>query len=176
MIFWECGLPGLVVVEAQRFSDDRGSFFRAFDTAEWEAQGMQSRVVQVNVSRNSRRGTLRGMHYQAAPHAECKLVLCSRGAIFDVAVDLRPESETFRHWFGVDLNEDEGRMLYIPEGFAHGFVTLVDESELLYLMSERYVPGSARGVRWDDPAFDIVWPIEPVVMSERDASFPDFEW
>jgi len=136
---------------------------------------MSSRVVQCNLSRNLARGTLRGLHHQAAPHEEAKLVRCSRGTIFDVAVDLRPDSPTFRDWFGQELSTENGRMLFVPEGLAHGFITLTDDSEVLYQMSEPYEASAARGVRWDDPAFAIEWPLEPVMISERDRTFPDFQ-
>lgn len=176
MNFVETGLEGLLVVELDSVSDERGSFVRTFDASEWHAQGMDARVVQCNLSRNANRWTLRGMHYQEAPYAETKLVRCSRGAIFDVAVDLRRDSPTFRRWFGLELSEDNERMLHIPEGFAHGFLTLTDVSEVVYQMSEFYVPTHARGVRWDDPAFGIEWPAPPHVISERDRSFPDSRW
>lgn len=176
MIFRDTGLPALVVVELEPVSDKRGSFAHTFDSSEWEARGMCARILQCNLSRNHYRGTLRGMHYQEAPSAECKLVRCSRGAIFDVAVDIRRDSPTFRRWFGLELSDANGRMLYIPEGFAHGFLTLTDGSEVLYQMSESYVPTSARGFRWDDPAFAIEWPAPPLVISERDSGFLDFEW
>jgi len=169
-------LPGLILVELEPVSDERGSFARTFDAAEWKARGMSSRVVQCNLSRNLARGTLRGLHHQAAPHEEAKLVRCSRGTIFDVAVDLRPDSPTFRRWFGQELSTENGRMLFVPEGLAHGFITLTDDSEVLYQMSEPYEASAARGVRWDDPAFAIEWPLEPVMISERDRTFPDFRW
>lgn len=176
MIFSDTGLPGLVLVELEPISDERGSFARSFDAGEWKARGMSSRVVQCNLSRNIARGTLRGMHYQAAPSAEAKLVRCSKGAIYDVAVDLRPESPTFCRWLGEELSADNCRMLFVPEGFAHGFLTLTEDSEVLYQMSEPYEASLARGVRWDDPAFAIEWPLQPLVVSERDRTFPDFRW
>jgi dTDP-4-dehydrorhamnose 3,5-epimerase len=176
MTFKETGIPGLVLVELEPVVDERGSFARTFDAAEWEARGMSGQVVQCNLSRNVRRGTLRGMHYQAEPHAESKLVRCSRGAIFDVAIDLRRESAMFRHWYGVELSAENDRILFIGEGLAHGFLTLTDDSEVLYQMSALYVPSSARGVRWDDPAFGIEWPESPRVMSERDRAYSDFKW
>ena len=176
MIFQDTGLEGLVLVELESVSDERGTFARTFDAAEWEARGMCARVLQCNLSRNVRRGTLRGLHYQEAPHGETKLVRCSRGAIFDVAVDLRRDSPTFLRWFGAELSGENGRMLHIPAGFAHGFLTLADDSEVLYQMSDVYVPEAARGVRWDDAAFAIEWPGPPAVISERDRNYPDFEW
>lgn len=176
MIFHETPLPGLIVVEIEQLVDERGTFARTFDADAWEEHGMCARVVQCNVSRNAASGTLRGLHYQDAPHGETKLVRCARGRIFDVAVDLRPDSATFRDWHGVELSDANGLMLHVPEGFAHGFVTLTDEAEVVYQMSAPYVPSAARGVRWDDPAFAIAWPLDPVVVSERDRSFPDFAW
>jgi dTDP-4-dehydrorhamnose 3,5-epimerase len=176
MIFRETGLAGLMLVELEPISDERGSFARTFDSAEWEKRGMSVQVVQCNLSRNLYRGTLRGMHYQEPPHSESKLVRCSRGAIFDVAVDIRRDSPTFRRWFGIELSDDNGRMLHIPEGFAHGFLTLTDGSEVLYQMSACHSAVSVRGIRWDDPAIGIEWPASPLVISERDRGFPDFEW
>jgi len=174
MTFTETGLSGLVLIELEPVSDERGSFARTFDSAEWEARKMPSAVVQCSLSRNRRKGTLRGMHYQAEPHSETKLVRCSRGAVYDVAVDLRPGSPTFRLWFGEELSEANGRMLHIPAGFAHGFLTLADESEVVYQMADAYVATSARGVRFDDPAFAIEWPAVPLVISDRDRAYPDF--
>ncbi|HXH34716.1 MAG TPA: dTDP-4-dehydrorhamnose 3,5-epimerase [Plantibacter sp.] len=174
MTFAETGLSGLVLIELEPLADERGSFARTFDAAKWEAHGIPSTVVQCSVSRNHRQGTLRGMHYQAEPHGETKLVRCGRGAIFDVAVDLRPDSTTFRRWFGEELSETNGRMLHIPAGFAHGFLTLADESEVVYQMADPYVADAARGLRYDDPAFAIQWPAAPVVISDRDRTYPDF--
>lgn len=175
MTFRDTGLAGLIVIELDPVSDERGSFARTFDSSAWERRGMCTRVVQCNLSRNFARGTLRGMHYQEVPYAETKLVRCSRGAVFDVAVDIRRDSLTFRRWFGLELSDENSCMLYIPEGFAHGFVTLTDDSEVHYQMSDFYVPTSARGIRWDDPALKIEWPITPQVISDRDRGFPDFE-
>jgi dTDP-4-dehydrorhamnose 3,5-epimerase len=163
-------LEGVVVVEPERLADERGYFARTFDV---EALGP---VVQMSTSFNARAGTLRGLHYQAEPHGEGKLVRCTRGAIFDVAVDLRPGSPTLRRWHGVELSEDNGLALYIPPGLAHGFQTLADASEILYAMSTPFVSGAGRGVRWDDPAFGVAWPEPPPggrIMSERDAAYPD---
>jgi dTDP-4-dehydrorhamnose 3,5-epimerase len=176
LTFVETGLERLVVVESIERVDERGSFIRTFDADQWHEEGLASRVVQCSLSRNTRRRTLRGMHYQELPHGEAKLVRCSRGAIFDVAVDLRRDSPTFRRWFGIELTESNGRMLHIPEQFAHGFLTLADDTEVAYQMSAIYAPDYARGVRWDDPAFGIEWPALPEVMSERDRQYPDFEW
>lgn len=174
MIFRDTGLAGLVLIELEPVRDERGSFARTFDAAEWESRGMSSHVVQCNLSRNAVRGTLRGLHYQTAPHGEAKLVRCSAGAIFDVAVDLRRDSPTFCRWFGQELSAENGRMLFIPQGFAHGFLTLTDASEVLYQMSAPYEASAARGVRWDDPVFAIEWPVEPLMLSDRDRGYADF--
>ena len=176
MRFLETTLSGAWLIELDQHGDERGWFARAFDAAEFEARGMNPAVVQCNASFNARRGTLRGMHYQADPHGESKLVRCVRGAIFDVAVDLRADSPTRLRWHGAELSEENRRALYIPAGMAHGFQSLSDDSELLYLMGNAYVPEASRGVRWDDPAFAIDWPEPdgPRIISDRDASFPDF--
>jgi dTDP-4-dehydrorhamnose 3,5-epimerase len=177
MTFHETRVRGVFAIALELHADDRGSFARTFCRREFEAHGIDPRAVQCNVSFNRRRGTLRGMHYQLAPHAEGKLVRCGRGAMFDVAVDLRPQSPTFREWVGVELRSDAGAraaMLYLPPGCAHGFQTLADDTEVVYQMSEYYEPSAQRGFRWDDPAFAIAWP-EPIrVISERDRSYPDF--
>ncbi len=178
MRFVETPLPGVIVIEPERLSDERGWFARTFDRDEFRARGMNAEVIQTNASFNAQAGTLRGMHYQADPHGETKVVRCVRGAIFDVAVDLRRDSPTRGRWHGVELNEENGLGFYIPEGFAHGFQTLSADSEVHYQMGSPYVPEAARGVRWDDPAFGIEWPPAPEgqrVISERDASYPDHE-
>ena len=177
MRFTETPLTGVWVVELEPIEDERGWFARTFDGAEFAERGMTLPVVQANASYNACAGTLRGMHYQAAPDGEAKLVHCVRGAIFDVAVDLREDSPTCRGWYGVELAEDNRRMLYIPAGLAHGFQTLRDGSEVHYLMGHPYVPEAVRGVRWDDPAFAIDWPPPPAggrIVSERDGAFPDW--
>lgn len=165
-------LAGVYVVDLARIEDERGFFARSFCQREFAAHGLNPRLAQSNVSFNRTRGTLRGMHYQIAPHAEAKLVRCTQGAIWDVVIDLRRESPTYRRWVGVELSAETRRALYVPEGFAHGFQTLMDDSEILYLMSEFYDPDSARGVRWDDPAIGIDWPIAKPVISDRDRSYP----
>jgi dTDP-4-dehydrorhamnose 3,5-epimerase len=173
----ETPVEGVFVVESQRIEDERGYFARTFAVEEFEERGLAARVVQCSTSFNMSAGTLRGLHYQAAPHGEAKLVRCTRGAIFDVAVDLRASSSTYLRWFGTDLTGDNGRALFVPEGCAHGFQTLADASEVLYQISTPYVPESARGVRWDDPAFAIEWPAPPAagrIMSRRDAEYHDF--
>jgi dTDP-4-dehydrorhamnose 3,5-epimerase len=170
VILQDMPLPGVRIVEPERIADERGFFARTYDAAELGP------VVQMSTSFNARAGTLRGLHFQADPHAEDKLVRCTRGAIFDVAVDLRPGSPTRLRWIGVELGEDDGRALLVPKGYAHGFQTLRDATEVLYAMSTPFVPGAARGVRWDDPAIGIDWPAPPGgrrTMSERDATYPD---
>lgn len=174
MIFTETPLKGAYVIDPERLADERGFFARTWCRREFEAHGLDPGLAQCNISFNHARGTLRGMHYQAAPHAEAKLVRCTTGAIYDVIVDLRRESSTFCGWFAAELSADNRKMLYIPEGFAHGFLTLTDNTEIFYQISEYYIPESARGVRWDDPAFAISWPVRPEVMSPRDSSYPDF--
>jgi dTDP-4-dehydrorhamnose 3,5-epimerase len=175
MRFLQTPLSGAWVIELEQIEDERGSFARSFDAEEFAARGLNPTVAQCNISFNVRRDTLRGLHYQAEPHGESKLVRCVRGAIFDVAVDLRPDSPTLCRWHGVELNADNRLAFYIPAGFAHGFQTLTDGAEVLYQMGNAYVPEASRGVRFDDPAFGIEWPAaEKVVVSERDRTYPDF--
>ncbi len=175
MNFRETPLPGVLVVESEPHADERGSFVRIWDEAELAQHGLASSPAQWSLSSNTRAGTLRGMHYQEAPHAEAKLVRCVRGALYDVALDLRPDSPTFKRWFAIELREGDAKALYIPEGFAHGFQTLEDDTEVLYAISVPYEASASRGVRWDDPAFGIEWPdAEPRVISERDRTYPDF--
>ena len=171
MLFIETKLAGGYIIELEKIEDDRGFFARTFCQREFEAHGLNPRIAQCSVSFNRRKGTLRGMHYQVAPYEESKLVRCTMGAIYDVAVDLRPESRTFKQWVAVELTGENGRMFYIPQGLAHGFQTLVDNTEVFYQMSEFYRPQCARGVRWDDPAFGMTWPIKEVIISIKDASF-----
>ena len=173
MIFRETKLPGAFVIELEKREDDRGFFARTFCREEFSAHGLNPAVAQCNVSFNKRKGTLRGMHYQAPPFAEAKLVRCTSGAIFDVIIDLRESSATFRQHFAVELCA-AGKMLYIPEGFAHGFQTLLDDTEVFYQMSQPYAPECARGVRWNDPAFGIEWPSAERTILERDRNYPDF--
>jgi dTDP-4-dehydrorhamnose 3,5-epimerase len=167
-------LKGAYLIEFERHEDERGFFARSFCAKEFSAHGLNPHVFQCNVSFNRRRGTLRGLHYQSHPHEEAKLVRCTAGAVYDVIVDIRPESATFKRWHAVELQARSGRLLYIPDGFAHGFQTLEDDSELFYQMSEFYSPELARGVRWDDPTFGIHWPIHPPFLSSRDAGFEDY--
>jgi dTDP-4-dehydrorhamnose 3,5-epimerase len=174
MIFRETPVEGAWIVEPERFEDERGFFARTWDVDELAARGLDAALVQCSISFNRLRGTLRGMHYQAAPHEETKLVRCTAGAIFDVAVDLRPDSPTFCAWAGVELSAANRLALYVPRGCAHGFLTLTDDVEIAYQISERYAPDAARGVRFDDPAFGIAWPAEVTVVNERDRTYPDF--
>ncbi|HMD52415.1 MAG TPA: dTDP-4-dehydrorhamnose 3,5-epimerase [Solirubrobacteraceae bacterium] len=177
MRFTETPLAGVCVVEPERLADERGWFARTFDADQFAARGMSPAVAQCSASFNGMRDTLRGMHYQAEPYGEPKLVRCVRGAIFDVAIDLRPGSETYCSWHGIELSAESGLALYVPAGLAHGFQTLADTTEVLYQMGSRHEPQAARGVRWDDPAFAIEWPAPRVgrVISERDLSYPDFQ-
>ncbi len=176
MIFIETELKGAYIVEPQRLEDERGFFARVWCQREAEAHGIQTQWVQCNISFNTITGTLRGMHYQVAPHEEAKLIRCTMGAAYDVIIDLRPESSTFGQHVAAVLTALNRTMLYVPEGFAHGFLTLEDNTEVHYQMSEFYVAECARGVRWNDHAFGIRWPAEPQVISERDRSHPDFVW
>ena len=177
MLFIETKLAGVYIIELEKREDDRGFFARTFCQREFDAHGLNPRIVQCSVSFNRRKGTLRGMHYQVAPYEETKLVRCTMGAIYDVAVDLRRDSPTFKQWVAVELTADNRTMFYIPEGFAHGFQTLEDNTEVAYQMSEFYHPESARGVRWDDPAFGIKWPEGEIrIISEKDRGYLDYRW
>ena len=173
MKFTATKIPGVTVVEAEPVADERGLFARGFCGREFAAAGLELTVVQTNVSHNERKGTLRGMHYQAEPKPEPKLVSCIRGGIFDIAVDLRPDSPVFCEWVGVELTGSNHKALFVPPGCAHGFLTLSDEAVVSYLMGEFYDADLARGVRWDDSAFGIEWPDAPSVISDRDATWPD---
>jgi dTDP-4-dehydrorhamnose 3,5-epimerase len=174
MIFRATAVTDAWIVEPERHVDERGFFARMWCTSEFAARGLAPCFVQASVSHNPRRGTLRGLHYQAASHPEAKLVRCTQGAIYDVAVDLRPESPTFRAHVAVVLDAANRLALYVPEGCAHGFQTLEDDTEVLYHMSAPYAPEAARGVRWDDPAFAIPWPPADRIIAERDRAYPDF--
>lgn len=173
MRFTATDLEGAYLVDLERIEDDRGFFARAWCEREFAEHGLDATVVQCNLSFNHRRGTVRGMHYQAAPHQEVKLVRCIRGAIYDVIVDLRPDSATYGRWLGVELDQRNRRMLYVPKGFAHGYQTLEDETEVFYQVSEPYHPGSERGVRWNDPAIAIAWPVPVTEISSKDRGLPD---
>ena len=172
MIFRETTLKGAFVIEMEKFEDKRGFFARAWCQKEVEANGLVSRVVQTNISFNKKRGTLRGMHYQVAPYEQVKLVRCTAGAIYDVIIDLRPDSPTFRKWTGVELTAENYTMLYVPENVAHGFQTLEDNTEVTYQVSQFYSPESERGVRYDDPVFQVEWPLPVEVISEKDIAWP----
>lgn len=173
MKFIPAGIAGAYVIDPERLEDERGYFARTFCRDEFAVHGLNPELVQCNVSFNLKKGTLRGLHYQAKPHEEAKLVRCTRGAIYDVIVDIRKGSPTSGQWFAVELSAANGRMLYIPEGFAHGFQALEDASEVFYQMSERYVPEAARGIRWNAPGIGIRWPIPNPIVSQRDAGFSD---
>jgi len=175
MIFTETHLAGVFVVDIERRSDERGFFARTWCRDELEARGLVTALSQCSVSLNARAGTLRGMHYQAAPHEETKLVSCPRGAIYDVVLDLRPSSPTYRRWFAAELTQENLRALYVPAGCAHGFQTLAPDTLVQYQISARYSPAHARGVRWNDPAFGIDWPSGERVLSARDATYGDFD-
>ncbi len=174
MFFTEAKLKGAFVIGLDRKADLRGFFARTFCVQEFEAHGLSPRVVQCNMSYNRHRGTLRGMHWQAPPSAEAKLIRAVRGSVLDVIVDLRPGSPTYLQHVAVELTASNGQMLYIPEGFAHGFQTLEDETEVFYQMSEFHAPEQARGARWNDPAFGIAWPLPDPTMSDRDRTWPDY--
>jgi len=174
MIFSETELKGAFLVEPDRKEDSRGFFARTWDQEEFESHGLNSRLVQCSLSFNKKKGTLRGMHYQVAPFEETKLVRCTKGEIFDVIIDLRPRSSTFKKHFSVILNDENRTMLYIPEGFAHGFQTLADNTEIFYQMSQFFLPGHSGGVRWNDPVFGIQWPPGERIILERDMNYPDF--
>jgi len=175
MIFEFTTLAGLVIIHPERLQDHRGFFARTFCEREFLNHGLATRFPQCNISFNAKRGTLRGIHYQREPEPEIKIVRCTRGGIYDVAVDLRRHSDSYLKTFSIELTKDNCLSLYIPAGFAHGFQTLVDNSEVFYQMGEFYNPNLAAGVRWSDPTFDISWPIPEPVISDRDRSFPDFE-
>jgi dTDP-4-dehydrorhamnose 3,5-epimerase len=172
MKFSETKIPGVFLLELEKRTDDRGYFARAWCAREFQEQGLNPRLVQINTALSHKAGTLRGIHYQEPPFAEAKLVRCLRGAIFDVAVDLRPESPTFTEWVACELTADNGRMLYVPEGCGHGYQTLVDETEMLYQTSEFYAPQAARGALWNDAQIGVRWPLAVSEMSEADRNWP----
>ena len=172
MIFTETQLKGAYLIEPERLKDERGFFARSFCCKEFKEHRLDLQVVQCNISYNTFKGTLRGMHYQVAPKAEAKLVCCTRGAIHDVIIDLRPDSVTRYQWISIKLSADNLRMLYIPKEFAHGFQTLEDNTEIFYMMSEFYSPDHARGLRWDDPVFGIEWPLKEKIISDKDRNRP----
>lgn len=175
MIFNKTQLEGAYIIDVKRIEDERGFFGRSYCKEEFEAHGLNTDVKQVNVSYNKVKGTLRGMHMQLSPYEESKLVRCTQGAIFDVIVDMRTYSPTFKQWIGVELSADSYRMLYVPEGFAHGFITLKDNTHVTYQVTQAYTPAAERGYRWDDPAFNIIWPFMPSLISDKDKAHPLFE-
>lgn len=175
MKFTETKLKGAYLIEIEKLEDERGFFGRSWCANEMKEHGLNANISQANVSFNKKKGTLRGMHYQIAPYQEAKLIRCSGGSIFDVIIDLRKDSPTYKQWIGVELSSENYKMLYVPEDFAHGFITLEDNTEISYMMSEFYVPGAGATIRWNDPLFNIEWPIEPVLMSEKDEFQADFK-
>ncbi len=175
MVFLETKLPGVFEIHIDASPDERGFFARTWCQQEFESQGLSGRIVQCSLSFSTRKGTLRGMHYQVAPCEETKLIRCTKGAIYDVVLDLRPESPLFKKWVAVELTAEKRNLIYVPQGCAHGFLTLEDRTEATYQMSEFRNAESARGVRWDDPAFQIKWPAKVEVISERDRTYPDFK-
>jgi len=174
MDFLETTIPGAFLVTLKKITDDRGYFGRGFCRDEFKAHGLIGDMVQLNVGSSHKKGTLRGMHFQARPHQEAKFVRCTRGALYDVVVDLRHDSPTRLRWFGAELTADNGKMLYVPEGFAHGYQTLVDDTDMYYLTSATYAASAAGGVRHDDPAFGIRWPLPVSVISDADGRWPDY--
>ncbi len=175
MIFRDTALDGVIEIEFERIEDDRGHFARTWSRDAFEAHGLAGDFVQCNTSFNHQRGTLRGLHFQVDPHQEAKLIRCTRGRVFDVAVDVRADHPTRGDWCAVELSADDGRMLFIPGGFAHGFQTLDDASEVFYQMSAPYAPLAARGIRWNDPDLAIDWPLASPILSERDQTLPHFQ-
>jgi dTDP-4-dehydrorhamnose 3,5-epimerase len=175
MIFTETKLKGAFIIELEKKIDERGFFARAWCQKEFEHHRLVRQMVQANVSFNKKRGTLRGMHYQITPYEEAKLVRCTRGAIYDVIIDLRSDLPTYKQWIGVELTSENYRMLYVPENFAHGLITLEDNTEVTYQVSQFYSPGSEKGIRYNDAAFGIKWPIPVNVISEKDKSWPDYQ-
>lgn len=175
MKFSDTNLDSAKLIDLETFADNRGYFARAFCEKEFAEAGLVSRFVQCNMSGSERKGTLRGLHYQVAPHEEVKLVRAIRGAIWDCIIDLRPESPTYLKWQGFELTQDNKRMLYVPQGFAHSYLTLTDDTEVFYMVSAFYAPGAEKGIRYNDPAFNIEWPVPIEVISDKDAAHPDFE-
>lgn len=174
MIFHKTILPGVFIIEPEPIPDHRGFFARVFCREKFQQLGLSSDLDQCSVSFNKRQGTLRGMHYQMDPFGEVKIIRCTMGAIFDVILDLREDSPTFKQWIGIELSSKNRKMLYVPEGLAHGFQTLEDETEVFYQMKGAFVPSAARGVKWNDPSFSIAWPIPVEVISEKDMQYPEF--
>ncbi len=175
MLFRETSLPGAYVIELEKRGDGRGFFARMFCQREFVDHGLVSRIVQTNNSLSAERGTLRGLHYQLPPHAETKIVRCVRGAIWDCILDLRWNSKTFGNWFGTELSAENRHTMYVPQGFAHGFITMTGDAEVIYFVDEFYTPDAERIVRWNDPKFAVKWPLTPTTISDKDAKAPDFD-
>ncbi|WP_319502721.1 dTDP-4-dehydrorhamnose 3,5-epimerase [uncultured Draconibacterium sp.] len=175
MIFAETELKGAFLINIEQLEDERGFFARSWCIKEMKKHGINGKIVQTNISYNKKKGTLRGMHFQKSPFEEAKLIRCTRGSIFDVIVDLRRDSPTYLHWLGVELTDDNYKMLYVPENFAHGFITLNDNTEVLYQMFEFYIPECASGIRWNDPALNISWPEDISIISKKDMHYPDYK-
>lgn len=175
MIFEQTPLEGAYVIRLKRIEDERGFFARSYCQKEFKDHGLTAGIVQANVSYNKQSGTLRGIHYQISPHEETKLVRCTFGAIYDVIIDLRRNSPTYKQWFGIELNAENHAMLFVPESFGHGYQTLADHSEVTYMVSQFYAPGSEKGIRWNDPAFGIEWPSRVKVISSKDSQWDDYQ-
>jgi dTDP-4-dehydrorhamnose 3,5-epimerase len=175
MLFKSTPIKGAWIVDLEKIGDERGFFARAWCADEFKNQGITSNLHQANISYSSKKGTLRGMHYQIPPHSEMKAIRCIRGALFDVIIDLRQESATYKKWFGYELNQDNKKMLIVPEGCAHGFLTLSNDCEALYFVSSPFNQDSERGLRWDDPSFNIKWPFNPIEISHKDKSWSNYE-
>ena len=174
MVFEETVLKGSFTIDLNKHEDDRGLFARTYCQREFKEQGIMVEMVQANMSTNKVKGTLRGLHYQINPHQEGKLIRCTKGALYDVIIDLRPGSPTYREWFGVELTEHNQRALFVPKDFAHGFITLENDTTAFYMVSEFYMPGAECGIRWNDPSFGIKWPTEPKCISKKDSNWEDF--
>ena len=175
MTFTETKLKGAFIININRLEDERGFFGRSFCINEFKSYGLSTNIVQSNISQNKKKATIRGLHMQKAPFEESKLVRCTRGSIYDVIVDMRGQSATFKQWIGVELTADNHQMIYVPEGFAHGYLTLEDDTEITYQVTQFYDAASEVAFRWDDPAFNIVWPLQPVIISARDQNHPLLE-
>jgi dTDP-4-dehydrorhamnose 3,5-epimerase len=172
LIFAETKLKGAFIIDVKRLEDERGLFGRVWCKKEFEEHGLNPNVLQANVSYNKRRGTLRGMHYQVAPYSETKTIRCTSGSLYDVIIDIRPHSPTFKQWIGVELSAENYKMIYVPEGFAHGFITLEDHTSVHYMMTGYYTPGADAGINFNDPTFNIQWPLKPTIISDKDKSLP----
>lgn len=175
MFFTETSIKGAYLIDIRKIEDERGFFGRSFCSREFEKRGLKTAMVQTNISSTKHKGTLRGLHMQVAPHEEAKLVRCTKGAIYDVLVDLREDSPTYKQWYGIELTAENFRMLYLPEGCAHGYLTLVDDTDVMYQVSQYYAPDAERGFLWNDPAFAVEWPLQPEVISEKDKSHSLFD-